>query len=93
MLDRNWRCREGEIDIVARDEGTLVICEVKTRRGLDYGPPEEAVTPAKVRRLRLLAVRWLVERRAPYSAIRFDVVSVVAKPRGAAAVEHLRGAF
>lgn len=93
VLDRNWRCRDGEIDIVARDEQTFVFCEVKTRRGLDFGPPVEAITPAKVRRLRTLALRWLAERQSPYVDIRFDVVSVVAKRRGAAAVEHLRGAF
>lgn len=93
VLDRNWRCREGEIDIVAREEETFVFCEVKTRRGLDFGPPIEAITPAKVRRLRLLALRWLAERHSPYVPIRFDVVSVVARRQGAAAVEHLRGAF
>ncbi len=93
LLDRNWRCREGEIDIVAREDGLVVICEVKTRRGLDFGPPAEAVTPAKARRLRTLGLRWLAEQGHPYTPLRFDVVSVVAKPRGAAAVEHLRGAF
>ncbi len=93
VLDRNWRCRDGEIDIVAREDGTVVFCEVKTRRGLDFGPPVEAVTPVKVRRLRGLALRWLTEQRSPYVDIRFDVISVVARSRGAAAVEHLRGAF
>jgi len=85
VLDRNWRCREGEIDIVAREGGVVVICEVKTRRGLDFGPPVEAVTPAKV--------RWLADQGSPYRPLRFDVISVVAQSRGQAAVEHLRGAF
>jgi putative endonuclease len=93
LLDRNWRCPQGEIDIVAREDGLVVICEVKTRRGLDFGPPVEAVTPAKARRLRMLGLRWLAEQGGPCAQLRFDVVSVVAKPRGAAAVEHLRGAF
>lgn len=93
LLDRNWRCREGEIDIVAREDGQVVICEVKTRRGLDFGPPVEAVTPAKVKRLRTLGLRWLADHGYPYTPLRFDVVSVVANPRGPAAVEHLRGAF
>lgn len=93
LLDRNWRCSVGEIDIVAREDDVVVICEVKTRRGLDFGAPVEAVTPAKVRRLRTLGLRWLAEEGRPYTTLRFDVVSVVAKPRGAAAVEHLRGAF
>lgn len=93
LLDRNWRCPQGEIDIVAFEDGSVVICEVKTRRGLDFGPPVEAVTAAKVRRLRTLGLRWISEQGRPYTPLRFDVVSVVAKPRGAAAVEHLRGAF
>ncbi|MEP6463991.1 MAG: YraN family protein [Frankiaceae bacterium] len=93
LLDRNWRCPEGEIDIVAREDELVVICEVKTRRGLDFGPPVEAVTPAKARRLRTLGLRWLADHDHPYVSLRFDVVSVVAQPRGAAAVEHLRGAF
>ena len=93
VLGRNWRCREGEIDIVAREGGVVVICEVKTRRGLDFGPPVEAVTPAKVRRLRALGLRWLADQGSPYRPLRFDVISVVAQSRGQAAVEHLRGAF
>ena len=52
LLDRNWRCREGELDIVARDGDALVFCEVKTRRGVGYGHPVEAVTHTKQRRLR-----------------------------------------
>lgn len=93
LLDRNWRCRDGEIDIVAREDELVVICEVKTRRGLDFGAPIEAVTPAKARRLRTLGLRWLAEHDQPYTPLRFDVVSVVANPTGAAAVEHLRAAF
>ena len=93
VIERNWRCEHGEVDIVAVDGDYLVICEVKTRRGLDFGPPAEAVTPAKVKRLRTLGLRWLADHGHPYTPLRFDVVSVVANPRGPAAVEHLRGAF
>ncbi len=70
LLDRNWRCAAGEIDIVAADRDTLVFCEVKTRRGLGFGGPLDAITHAKVRRLRALALRWLAERRDLASAAR-----------------------
>lgn len=91
VVERNWRCRAGEIDIVARDGETIVFCEVKTRSGEGFGTPAEAVGRDKAQRLRALACRWLVERRPPYGELRFDVVSVRRRPRGAATVEHLRG--
>ena len=62
LLDRNWRCDAGEIDLVLRDGDVLVVCEVKTRSSLRYGTPHEAVTDIKVARLRRLASRWLEER-------------------------------
>ena len=61
VLDRNWRCDAGEIDLVLRDGSTLVVCEVKTRSSVHYGHPLEAVTPVKAARLRRLAARWLAE--------------------------------
>jgi putative endonuclease len=101
VLDRNWRCRAGEVDIVAREGDVLVVCEVKTRRGVGFGTPLDAVTPVKAARLRRLAAHWLAEQRAGregvdpigFSEVRFDVVSVLAPTSGAAIVEHLRGAF
>ena len=91
VLDRNWRCDVGEIDIVARDGDTLVVCEVKTRRSVAYGTPLEAVTDAKVRRLRRLAARWVQASGLHPPAIRIDVVGVLAPGRGAATVQHIRG--
>jgi putative endonuclease len=91
ILDRNWRCELGEIDIVARDGDTLVVCEVKTRRGVGYGRPAEAVTRAKAVRLRRLAVRWMQDRSVHPPLVRIDVVGVLRFPRGPAEVEHLRG--
>jgi putative endonuclease len=91
ILDRNWRCDLGEIDIVARDGDVLVICEVKTRRGLDYGSPSEAVTWRKAQRLRRLAMRWLELHDCRPRDVRVDVVSVLCPDRGAAEVEHLQG--
>jgi putative endonuclease len=93
VLDRNWRCADGELDIVARDGSTLVFCEVKTRRGDDFGTPAEAVVPAKVRRLRRLATAWMTASGVRPEEVRFDVVSVRPQRSGAARVEHLRGVF
>ena len=91
VLERNWRCREGEIDIVAEDGDCLVVCEVKTRRTDAYGPPAEAVTPVKLARLRRLTAAWLAEHEGTWPAVRIDVVAVTRALRGAARVEHLRG--
>ena len=93
VLDRNWRCAEGEIDLVARDGDVLVFCEVKTRSGVAFGDPAEAVIPAKAERLRRLALRWMADRGVLGRDLRFDVVSVLRQPRGAAPARHLRGAF
>lgn len=93
ILDRNWRCRHGEIDIVAREADSLVFCEVKTRRGAGYGAPVEAVVAAKARRLRRLAAQWLATNHEHARDIRFDVIGVLPRRSGAAAVEHVRGAF
>jgi putative endonuclease len=93
ILARNWQCAEGELDIIALDGDTIVFCEVKTRRGGDYGIPAEAVNPAKVRRLRKLAARWLAEHPTVRGDVRFDVVSVLLPRRGGPTVEHLRDAF
>jgi putative endonuclease len=93
VLDRNWRCREGELDIVARDGDALVFCEVKTRRGVGYGHPVEAVTVAKQRRLRTLAQRWLATHDEHAPDLRFDVVGVLVRSSGPALVTHLPAAF
>ncbi|WP_448640583.1 YraN family protein [Geodermatophilus sp. URMC 63] len=93
VLDRNWRCRDGELDIVARDGSAIVFCEVKTRRATGFGHPVEAVTPAKQRRLRTLAQRWLAAHDQHAPDLRFDVVGVLVRPERPALVTHLRGAF
>jgi putative endonuclease len=93
VLDRNWRCPDGELDLVLRDGDDVVFCEVKTRRGGGFGPPAEAVTADKVRRLRRLARLWLEQSQVRPHALRFDVVEVLPQPRGGPVVEHIRGAF
>ncbi|MGH1564918.1 YraN family protein [Mumia sp. DW29H23] len=92
VLDRNWRCRWGEIDIVAQDADALVFCEVKTRRTTAYGTPSEAVTPQKAARLRRLAGLYLAEHRPHAGLVRIDVVAVLVPARGAATVTHVVGA-
>ncbi len=93
LLESNWRCREGEVDLILRDGDDLVFCEVKTRRTDTYGTPAEAVAPAKARRLRRIAARWLAERSVRPREVRFDVVAVLPQTKGASVVEHIRGAF
>lgn len=90
ILARNWRCPYGEIDIVALDGDTLVVCEVKTRRGTTFGLPAEAVTRAKATRLRRLAAAWLADNPGP-AQVRIDVVGVLIPRSGPAVVEHLVG--
>jgi putative endonuclease len=93
VLALNWRCAAGEIDAVLCDGDTLVILEVKTRRGSRFGVPAEAVVPAKAARLRRLATLWLAQSTVHYTEVRFDVVSVLPRTRGGALIEHLRAAF
>lgn len=77
VLARNWRCREGELDLVLRLGTTVVFCEVKTRTSLAFGSPLEAVTPVKQRRIRRLAAAWLHETGGKAAAVRFDVAAVL----------------
>ena len=88
VVVRNWRCREGELDLVVRRGRTFVFCEVKTRTSTAFGAPQEAVTRDKQVRIRHLAARWLGEAPVSAVAIRFDVASVLAGD-----VEVLEGAF
>lgn len=92
VLERNFRCEGGEIDLVAADSRTLVIVEVKTRSGTAFGRPGEAVSPAKQARLRRLAARYLAERRPVQRDVRFDVVEVLGRP-GTFRITHLPAAF
>ena len=91
MLAANWRCRYGEVDLVARDGTALVFCEVKTRSGTSHGTPVEAVTGRKAARLRRLAAHWLEIHDVRPSAVRIDVVSVLVPAKGAPRVERVAG--
>jgi putative endonuclease len=90
ILDRNWRCAEGEIDILARDGNALVVVEVKTRTGRSHGTAFEAVTLDKIARLRALAGRWLSGQCEWFDAVRVDVVALE-RFAGDFALRHERG--
>lgn len=95
VIERNWRCRAGELDVVAFDEAndTLVVVEVKTRSSTSFGRPVEAVTRLKAARLRQLAHAWLREHPVAVAEVRIDVVGILVRPRSAPVVEHIRGVW
>ena len=91
VIERNWRCATGEIDIILRDGATTVFAEVKTRTSTAFGHPFEAITSAKASRLRRLAAEWC--RANPASEeIRIDVVAVLDAWSTHPTVEHVSGA-
>lgn len=90
VVERNWRCAAGEVDIIAWDGDCLVFCEVKTRRSTRYGPPVEAVTPAKAARLRRLAWSWLRAHDVHPRHVRIDVIAVALARSGPPALTHLQ---
>jgi putative endonuclease len=92
VASRNWRVREGELDLVLQRGRTVVFCEVKTRRGDAFGTPFEAVTITKQRRIRTLAIRWLSEHRVHANELRFDVAAVRQRQTGVQ-VEVIEAAF
>jgi putative endonuclease len=82
ILDRNWRTRTGELDLVARSlarPGLVVVCEVKTRSSMAFGHPAEAVGPTRRRRIRALASEWLRATDVRAVEVRFDVAAVVGR--------------
>ena len=91
LLDRNWRCDAGEIDLVLRDGRVLVVCEVKTRSSTAFGSPLEGVTARKAARLRRLAARWLAQHQLHPDHVRIDIVGVLVPPGGSPRVDHVRG--
>lgn len=93
VIDRNWRCSHGEIDLVARDGAQTVFVEVKTRSSLALGHPLEAITARKLARLRRLAAAWCEEHPGSYDSIRIDAVGVIAPFAGEVDIEHLERVF
>ena len=95
IIDRNWRCREGEIDLIALDdeqgESTVVFCEVKLRRGIGFGDPLESITAEKVRRLRRTAAAWLRAHPSSGIRIRLDAIGLLAVPGRDVEINHVKG--
>lgn len=96
VVARNWRCRAGEVDILALEDAAdggkvLVVCEVKTRVGYDFGHPLEAITPQKVARMRTVTTAYLAERRLGVAHVRFDAVGIVVSDDVPPQLTHLRG--
>jgi len=93
IVERNWRCPNGEIDIIALDGDTLVLCEVKTRKGVAKGTPEDAVTPAKQKRYKRLAAAYVQFAGLDEVQIRFDVITLLVLAEDRALLRHHRAAF
>jgi putative endonuclease len=91
LLDRNWRCDLGEIDLVLRDGRALVVCEVKTRSSLAFGSPLEGVTEQKAARLRRLAGRWIADHAVHPPDVRIDLVGVLVPATGGVSIDHVSG--
>ncbi|MDH6181415.1 putative endonuclease [Microbacteriaceae bacterium SG_E_30_P1] len=89
VVDRNWRCSQGELDIVARKGDDLVFVEVKTRSSVAYGHPFEAITQVKLARLRRLAGAWCEAHPGEPGRVRIDAIAVLAPRIGAVTIEHL----
>ncbi|PRY69944.1 putative endonuclease [Glaciihabitans tibetensis] len=93
VIDRNWRCRQGEIDIVARDGAYVVFVEVKTRSSTSFGSPLQGITPAKLARLRRLAAAWCAAHSGDHRWVRIDAIGVLLPRVGPVAIEHLPRIF
>lgn len=93
IVQRNFRCVCGELDIVARDGREIVFVEVKCRKNEDYGPPQLAVTPFKQRQISKAALVWLSKRRLYDAEARFDVIAIVLRDGDLPEIEHIRNAF
>jgi putative endonuclease len=95
ILERNFRCKGGEVDIIARDPGdkSLVFIEVKARRGLSYGVPQLAVTPFKQRQISKAALTWLSKNKLHDTNARFDVIAILLSSDGMHKIEHIVNAF
>ena len=92
LVERNYRTRRGEIDLIVRDEEVLVFVEVKLRRTTAFGDPLEAVTARKQATIRSLARQYLADRAPTFDSLRFDVIGILAR-RDGLRVDHIENAF
>lgn len=95
IIERNFRCKGGEVDIITRDpiDKSLIFVEVKTRRSLSYGVPQLAVTPFKQRQISKAALTWLSKNRLHDTNARFDVIAILLHTDGRHQIEHIQNAF
>ena len=92
MVQKNYRRRGGEIDLILRQDEALVFVEVKLRHGVGFGDPLEAVTPRKQSTIRTVAEQYLAEEEPEFSEARFDVVGILSG-EGPPRVQHIKDAF
>lgn len=95
IIERNFRCKGGEVDIITRDpiDKSLIFVEVKTRRSLSYGVPQLAVTSFKQRQISKAALTWLSKKRLHDTNARFDVIAILLHTDGRHQIEHIQNAF
>lgn len=93
VIERNFRCKAGEVDIVARDGRTFVFVEVKTRRTMSFGPPQASVTPFKQRQISKAALTWLAKNRLHEASARFDVIAIILRDHEVPRIDHIPNAF
>jgi putative endonuclease len=93
IVERNFRCKGGEVDIIARDGKTLVFVEVKTRRNLSFGPPQLALTSFKQRQISKAALTWLAKNKMFGASARFDVIAILIPDHEVPVIDHIRDAF
>jgi len=93
IIERNFRCKGGEVDIIARDRKTTVFIEVKSRRTLTYGVPQLAVTDFKQRQISKAALTWLSKNRLLDTPARFDVIAILLENNYSHQIEHIVNAF
>ena len=92
VLERNYRCKLGEVDIIARDNDTLVFIEVRTRSSLDFGLPQESINRRKRHQISKVALEYMIRRKLKNIPARFDVVAISLEP-GKEKVDHIKDAF
>lgn len=93
IIERNFRCKGGEVDIIAMDGRTIVFIEVKSRKTLSFGVPQAAVTPFKQRQISKAALTWLAKHHKTDSPARFDVIAILLDGSYSHKIEHIKNAF
>lgn len=93
VIERNWRCPQGEIDLIATDGTEIVFVEVKTRSSARFGDPLESITAQKLARLRRLATAWCEAHPGNHNRIRIDAIAVLLPPRGLFEIDHIERVF